>query len=440
MAHQIEQRRATSNADAFWTLDPLWPVEPTDPWYADIEGHFEEGEYEFVDRLVRRLVPPPFARQFCHVGVVGHRGTGKSTLVRRAMAELEARHDFRSVHVNVEAMLDRGDFTFADVLLTIVNAVAAELGEANVPLPTAEMELFRLHFAEELVSQEHLRELTGSIEASAEVGGSLWLAKLIGKVTALMRADSTYRREIRQKIERDPQEMIDRANLFLDAASAALKRFLVIVFDNLEKVSDRALVEAAFLNRADDIRSLRAAVVLFLHPADEYTPQKVRASEAFPIVPLPMLPVRLQTEPYTQVSPRALAAVRELLDHRVDLAAVTDDADACVRRLTQLSGGRLRDVLEVMRNACERAGARKVSVPIIDRVARKIAGERAASLHVGDHERLVQVAQTKQVPNDDPHGYLLLHSMILQYNGVPWWDVHPILLLLPDLQSKIAGL
>lgn len=439
MAHQIEQRRATNNADAFWTLDPLWPVQPDDPWYADLESHFEEGEYDFVAPLVRRLVPPSFAAQFCHVGVIGHRGSGKSTLVRRAMATMEADHGFRAVYVNVEAMLDRGDFTFADALMTIVNAVAGELAARGATMPKDELNLFKLFFAEELLTEDHVKELSGSIEASAEVGGSLWFAKLMGKVTALVRSDSEYRREIRRKIERDPQDMIRRANLFLDAASRALERHLVVVFDNLEKVSDRGLVEAAFLARAEDIRSLRAAVVLFLHPADEYTPQKVRASEAFPLVTLPMLPVRVQSESYGTVSPRAISAAHALLDRRADLASIFDDAAPCVRRLVELSGGRLRDVLEVMRAACERAGSRKVSIEIINRVARKIAGERSASLHVGDHERLLQVSRTKQVPNDDPHGYLLLHSMILQYNGVPWWDIHPILLLLPDLQTKIAA-
>jgi energy-coupling factor transporter ATP-binding protein EcfA2 len=436
----IEQRRATTADDAFWTLDPLWLVRPEDPWYANLESHFEDAEYEFVSPLVKRLAPPAFAAPFRHVGVVGHRGAGKSTLVRKAMAVLEERHGFCAVYIDVEATLDRGDFTFADVLVTIVNAVAGALDEQKATVPASELELFRRYFAEELLTEKHAKTISGSIEGSAEAGITVpFFAKLMSKVTALVRSDNEYRQEIRRVVERDPRDMVARANHFLTAAAGALGKRLVVVFDNLEKVSNRGVVETAFLQRADEIRSLRTAVVLFLHPADEFAPQKVRASDAFDIVTLPMLPVRAQSDSYGHVSKHALAAARGLLDKRVDLDKVTHDSEACLKRIVQHSGGRLRDILELMRMACERAGSLKVTVDLIDKVARKAAGERGASLHPGDHERLIMVANTKQVPNDDPHGYLLLHSMILQYNGVPWWDIHPLLLLLDHIRSKVLA-
>lgn len=88
-ASEVKQWRAEDATDAFWTLDPLTPVSPSDLWYTDLEGHFPDHSYDFVAPLVRRLTPPPQSPQFQHVGVVGHRGVGKTTSVRKAMGSLE---------------------------------------------------------------------------------------------------------------------------------------------------------------------------------------------------------------------------------------------------------------------------------------------------------------------------------------------------------------
>lgn len=434
------QIRAQTTNEGFWTLDPNRAIYPGDAFFANLERHFADEEYQPVAPLLRRLRPVAGAPGYRLVGLIGHRGSGKSTLVRKAMERMANEHNAHAVYVDVVAALDRTDLTFADALMAMVNAVAAELAAASAKVPEAELALFKLYFAEELLTEEHVKELSGSIETSAEAGGGVpYFAKLLGKVTALVKSDSEYRREIRRKIERSPQDMIRRANLFLDAAATALGRVLIVVFDNLEKVSDRSLVESAFLARADDLRSLRTTIVLFLHPADEFAPHRIRASDACDVVSLPMLPLRLQEQGYGAVNPNVQNAITDLLGLRLDLAALTEDPTACVRQVCLHSGGRLRDVLEIMRAACERAGARRITVELIDKCARKLAGERAAMLRPGDHERLIEVSASKQVPNDEAHAYLLLHSMVLQYNGVPWWDIHPLLLLIERFRAKLSA-
>lgn len=431
------QWRAANAAEAFWTLDPLAPVLPGDPWYADLESHFPDGSYDFLNRLVRRLTPPPQSASFHQVGVVGHRGVGKSTLVRKAMELLEQRHGFRALSIDVEATLDQGDFAFPDVLISVVQAVAGALRDANAPLSVAELELFRRHFAEELLTEEQANTISDSIEAQGKAVASVpFFAELMTKVTALLRTDNVYRQHLRSQIERDPPAMLERANLFLDAGAKALGRRLVLVFDNLEKISNRKLVEAAVLQRSYELRALHLSTVLFLHPADEFAPQYVRASEAFPIVHLPMLPVRMQSQRYSEVSDGVMSAMRDLLLRRMDLAAIFEEEEPCLRQIVRHSGGRLRDVLELAREACELVGDGKVTIDVIDRVARSLAGYRAASLGPEDRKRLIAVMRSKQVPNDREHGYLLLHSMVLQCNGVPWWDIHPLLLLQRDIGSS----
>ena len=40
--------------------------------------------------------------------------------------------------------------------------------------------------------------------------------------------------------------------------------------------------------------------------------------------------------------------------------------------------------------------------------------------------RLAEIHRDKQVANDPGDGYLILHSLVLNYDSVPWWDVHPL--------------
>jgi|JI10StandDraft_1071094.scaffolds.fasta_scaffold57954_3 hypothetical protein len=431
--------QARTAEEAFWTLDPFEQVAPGHPFFANLERHFADDQYALVQPLIRRVAPPT-AGVYRQVAVVGHRGAGKTTMVRSAMAKLAAGGKHRAAYIDVVGTLDISDFAFADVLMAVVNAAISALKEDGGDLPQQELELFTRWFADEERVETRDKVVDGAVEASAAVsGGLLGFVKLTGRLTSQLRANTTYRQQLRIRVDRDPRELLTRANQVLDAVSTALGKQLIIVFDNLEKVNDRAVVDRALLQRADEVRSLRASAVLFLHPSDQYAPVKVRADDAFDVVTVPMLPVRRADDPHDQVAPEALLAVRELLERRVQFDLVFEQPTEVVQLIARYSGGRLRDAIELARLGCERASARKVSVAMIERAARRMAGDRAGLLRLDDLPRLVDVAQRKRVPSDDTHGYLLLHSLILQYNGQPWWDIHPLLRLDREVQTALAS-
>ncbi len=151
----------------------------------------------------------------------------------------------------------------------MVNALA----ESQVDIPKAQSDLVELWFAEELLTETHRKEIVGTVltEAKAE-GGIPFLAKLTAKVTGVLKSDNEYRKEIRRQAERDPADLVRRANALLDAAATAIslasgeKRRIAVVLDNLEKLNDRQ-VDAAVLRRADELRQLRCHLVLFFDPA-----------------------------------------------------------------------------------------------------------------------------------------------------------------------------
>lgn len=259
--------------------------------------------------------------------------------------------------------------------------------------------------------------------------------KLSAKITAALKSDNEYRREIRQRAERDPVDLVRRANQLLDAASQALslkheeRRKLVVVVDNLEKLADRRQVDAAVLCRADGFRELRCHLVLFFAPEDQYAPVTVQAGQAFDLVTLPMLPVRGREDAWEHAAPPALEAIRDLLARRVELDRVFSDVDAVVLAVAKWSGGRLRDVLHLTRLACELSDPDLVTPDTIDLAARKLSAERVTAVKPDQWPRLAEIAQDRQVANDPNDGFLLQHSLVLNYDGEPWWDIHPIVRL-----------
>ena len=429
-----QQTVAATPAEAFWTLEPFELVKPGDPWHVDLDHYLPKEHYAVVSQLKRRLRPIGTAPQFVQVGVVGHKGTGKTTQVRQAVSQL-ASEGVHGVYVDALTSLDQAEFSFSDLLLVIARAVVKDLAEEQIELSKVHFDLLLLWFAEELLTEQHSKEIVGSIETTAKArGGIPYLAELAAKVTGVLKSNNVYRQEIRKRAERDPADLIRRLNLLLDAANEALSKRdelrtrVAVVVDNLEKIGKRERVDAAVLRRAEELRQLRCHLVLFFDPAEQYAPLTVQASQAFDVVTVPMLPIRDKHETVTVVHQAALSAIREVLRRRVDIERVFIPTEECITALARLSGGRLRDVLHIARIACELSDPDSVSIDHIERAARKIAGERLTLVRPDDWPRLAAIHRAKQVANDPTDGHLLLHLIVLNYDGEPWWDVHPFAL------------
>ena len=424
--------RADTLTEAFWNFDPFAVVDSTSPFFVDLGDFLDADSYGVAPFLKRRLSFEGRRRRFQHLGIVGHRGSGKTTQVRQTLSGLSP-EGLRPVLVDALTNLDQGEFHFADCLLVIVRRVFDALVEWKIEaLPSDELELVRLWFAEDLLTREQSRTLQAEVttEAKAETGLP-FIAKLTAKLTAALKSNNVYRKEIRQRAERDVDDLVFRTNRVLDMANAALRSSddappgLVIVFDNLEKIADRTVVGEAIIRRAEELRKLRTHAVYFFDPADQYSPSVSQPTQAFETHILPMVPIRDKDESMETVSPGALRVIRELLDRRADLSTVFENVDVCVTEIARASGGLLRDVFQIARRACELEHDTKLTVPTIQKAVFKLASERLSLTKTDHWPRLREIHRTKLLSNDEMDAHLLLHSLVLNYNGRSWWDVHP---------------
>ncbi|NJK32136.1 MAG: AAA family ATPase [Deltaproteobacteria bacterium] len=429
--------RATNVEEAFDSLDPFALVKPSDPLFADFEPLLPVEHYGVSTKLKRYFrASRGQPRRWQHVAVVGHGGTGKTTMVRKAMTEL-GRAGIMPVQINAQLAVDQGGFTFSDLMLIIARSVIGCLADQCLELDDALLEDVQQWFIEELLEQTHSTQIRRTIEASVGADNKLALLSLFSaKVTAALKSDNDYRRVIRNRAERDPQQLVTRVNQLLNGAHAVLsarRQQLCIVLDNLEKIPNRALVDEAVLRRADEFRSLRSHLVLVLNPADQYSPRTVQAGRAFPLVTVPVLPVRFHGDPPDRIRPEAERAIEMLLDARMILGKVFADVNACIKTLARLSGGHIRDLLALSRGAIVLAEPNKVSAADIERAARRLAVERAVLMRPEDWPRAAEISETGIVGNRDEDSHLIMYSCVLNYDGDLWWDVHPLLRTDPRL-------
>lgn len=426
MSAPIQARTVT---DAFWALDPYPhpPVGPAHPFFADLERLVPRTHYGVAHKLSRLLSAAPGRPEFVHVGLIGHAGLGKTTLVKSALARLSG-EGIRPVYINAIEVVDQQDYTFSDMMLVLAEAVIQDLVAAKVTLPASKLDAVRCWFAEEVLLEKHSKQIVGSLEVEAGAEASIpFLAALSTKIKAALKSDNEYRQEIRRRTQRDPRELIRRVNLLLDAAHEALAprgAKLCVVWDNLEK-TEIELVDRAVLARSDEYRRLRTNAILFFNPACEYSPLTTPASRAFACVTVPVLPVRFPGDPPDELRAEALGAIEAMLDRRVLLEAVFDDPKACVGALAHWSGGHIRDLLLLARRAVENVEPEKITVRDIEHAATWLGGHRISSLRPEDFARAVELHHTNHILDTEQDRRMLKNSCVLPYDGTEWWDIHP---------------
>lgn len=432
-----DPKQAASPAEAFWTLDPFAVVKPGDPWFVDLEAVLPREHYGVSKKLRRHLGPAAQRPEFVHIGLMGHAGTGKTTLARSALADL-SREGLTPVYIDALQAFDNADFRFSDAVLVLVEAVVSHLADHRKELDPALAKTVRNWFADELILESQKKAIEGTIETSAEAKSMIpLLATFSAKIKGALKSDNEYRTEIRRRAERDPVELIRRTNLLLDGAHEALaSRKLVVVFDNLEKM-DPELVDRAIIQRADELRKLRANVLFFFNPASEYAPSTVHASSAFTCINVPVMPVRFPGDPDDMVRPEARDAIEHLLSQRLLLDKVFEDPSAAIERLARISGGHLRHIFQVARRAVEETEPDPVTMAALEKAARWWGTRMTASLQPDDFPRAVTIHRTHKILDTVQDRRMLRMSCVLAYDGEGWWDMHPGIRADPLFQAAL---
>jgi len=341
--------------------------------------------------------------------------------------------------------LDLNDVKYTDVILSIVRRITSEI-ELDEKLLSNVLEWF----ADTLYDKEEWRDVQRTLEAEATLGVGLppplpIVARLLARVMGQIKSGEQVKHAIRLKLDPQVSQLIERANLLLSEAQKKLKRPLVVVVDNLDRIvlqetgtTNRTNHDVIYIDHGDQLCGLEVHIIYTIPISMFYSPHAPVLKAIFPdYAVLPMIKSRTRD---SQPNKDGLDVLREILNRRIVLEEVfTEDA---VSYLCKMCGGHSRDLLTLARYTTRYPLGRwpqPIDMQVAQRAVDKLITEYSRAIPEEHYPLLAQVYFNKSIRNDGAHGKMLYNQSVLEYyNGAPpWHDVHPVVLELPKFQNAL---
>ncbi|ESA32158.1 hypothetical protein N836_26570 [Leptolyngbya sp. Heron Island J] len=403
----------------------------------------------------------------------GHIGCGKSTELLRLKAELE-QDGFHVVYFVSSKDLELTDVDIGDLLLAIAQRISQSLDSIQIKEPKNLKDI--LLAAAKLLSTEI--ELTAegqfmgvSTSANTESGanfvvpgvgevsvgreGFSLVAAGIGKITARAKNDARLRDRLNQFLAPQKTQLLRAINDELmepaiEALKASGKRGLVVIIDNLDRISNtpkygsRPQQEYLFIDQGEFLGSLNCHIVytmpLSLKFCNEYNvlTQRFESPSVLPMITVQYSNGQACEEGLKLLEQMVLARAYPHLNEveRLKQSAELFDNSASLRRLCQVSGGHVRDLLRLLNSWIQEDMALPLQRNSLETVIRSFRNEMIMQISDFEWALLRQVQERKEVRGDQEYQTLVRSRLVFEYRsqGQSWFDVNPILKESRELQ------
>lgn len=192
-----------------------------DPRWVDTEA--ARGEYSLdricralgVDRDKRILTAPDHGYYlFC-----GHRGSGKSTELRRIARELHHGDLYYVVFADAAQELDVNNLRYEDALLHLAGRLTAKLHDDGISVEPVYLHKLQDWFTERVEKTDKIKEFSQEARAGVKAAVGLpFLVNVFAHFSAAFRTNATYKEELRRTVRNHFTAFSDGFNLLINAA------------------------------------------------------------------------------------------------------------------------------------------------------------------------------------------------------------------------------
>lgn len=370
----------------------------------------------------------------------GYRGCGKSTELNKLQQELS--NDFIVLNFSVLDELDPVSLNYVELFIITMEKLFEVVGTYHININPQMFEIVRQWSSSKEI--EDIRELTG--EASLKVGADVEVsAPLFARFFTKMRlganASTSTKKTVIQNIEPRLSDLISHCNDLIREIKLKLsfigKKGLVIIIEDLDKLSVEK-AEELFFNHSHILSSLQTHLIFTFPISLRYHPKAIAIKGNFDEdYELPMLKV------HDKAGNRFAGhnAMREIVTCRIGENAF--EPPALLDKFIAMSGGCLRDLFRMIRNAADSAlnNEREIITEANytksfyrlrrdyeNTIAEKRVNNELIISVPEYYETLKNLAlsTTKKVDNTDAVLDLRQNLCILGYNDEGWCDVHPV--------------
>ena len=431
---------------------------------------------EIIKKLKNRIVTLSPDNPTCSL-FTGHIGCGKSTELRRLQKELED-EEFHVVYFESSEDLEMADVDIIDVLLVIAKRISQSLDKLSIAEPKGLKNM--LQKVSELLMTEVEVAASGNIpgvgkvavdtekgklevetamgKASASSKDGFSLAALgIGEITVKAKNDARLREKLNQYLGPRKTELLRLINTeLIEPGIAQLKqqnlKGLVVIVDNLDRIHNsvksfgKPQQEYLFVDQGEILTKLNCHMIytipLALKFSNEYSNLRQRFNNAPQFLPMVSIKLRDGTpcqEGIDLLKQMVLARKFPSLstEERLKHCSEIFDEEASFERLCQISGGHVRDLLQLLTSWVEEEMELPLTLDTLEDVIAERCNEMSLAISEEEWDLLRQVQQTKNVSDEQGYQKLIHSRMVFEYREKrkSWFDVNPILAEAEELKS-----
>lgn len=403
----------------------------------------------------------------------GHIGCGKSTELLRLKAALE-KAEFHVVYFESSQDLEMGNVDIGDIMLAIARRVTESiesLEKISLPQPKGFQRIINgalkvlqteIDLSAEAalpgvgkISASSAGEFSmkaglpgiGEVKASNDEGVSLVLG--IGKITAKAKNSLELRKKLKDYLEPQTGSILEIINTeLIEPSVEKLKQYgkkgLVVIVDNLDRVENiikawgRPQPEYLFVDRGEQLRQLKCHLIYTMPLSLMFSNDYNRLTSRIVMEPkvLPMVPVRLRNGNECVLgmkNMRQMVLARAFPDldpeQRLGLISEVFDTPETLERLCQISGGHVRELLQLLRSLIMKERKLPLSRAFLERVIQDKSNKMQLGVDDQEWELLRKVQKTQEVKGDQEYQILIGTRLVYEYQDSqgPWFQVNPIL-------------
>lgn len=404
-----------------------------------LDAHDARGGVPVRKRIYRQLETINDVK--CQTLVVGYKGCGKSTELNKFQQDIIDKGDkYLVVNYSVTQELDPENVNYIELFIVTMEKLFDVVIDNKLRISEEYLKRIKLWATSREIQSVREKYIGSEIEVGSD---STWdtpyFQKFFSKLKASAKASRSFKETLKTEIEPRLADLIDNCNRLITEVRLQLHKLkkdnLLIIIEDLDKINlDSA--KSIFLDHAGQITQLEAQVVYTFPIALYYSSQFSTIKPFFTsCYELPMIKVR---EKNGDESVTGIDIMRDIVGARMNLNLF--DSDAILKQMILMSGGCLRDLFLLIREAAELAiddDRPTISPKDYERALQRLVNDYRNTLtdeKIEDeyypvekfYEVLVKLAKTGQFENSLMMLKLRQTLCVVGYNGEFWCAVHPV--------------
>lgn len=358
--------------------------------------------------------------------LLGHRGCGKSTELNNMSERLKLK-GYPVETINCARDLDLLNLVHSDLFILMGEALLNIAKELKCEIKKDILKKI-IHFWDERTESSESKEtIENSVEAGieAETPKILSILQTFIKIKTDLKYNEETRIEYRRKISVRTSEWMALLGMVSEEITKKTDgKQPIIIFEDLDKLNPDDAWKV-FYNYVALLSGMSFPVIYTFPIALSYDPKFAAMESYFTVKTLPMIKIAtIENKPFKD----GIAVIREIVEKRANLELFEKDT---LEKMIQYTGGSLRDLFYIINSSAKRAERREsktISMEDMERALEELKTSLTRRIEKKDYKFLLNIYKGNKEMIEDKEMLLkmLQASVVLEYNGKRWHNLHPL--------------